>query len=94
MTFAGTVAGYGDKRGVGKQIILNTYGWFGCSGAVVYTLSGEIVGILYGVDVEYYPDIQVQENMIWVAPIQRLKMDVILNSLCRQLPRGSLRACR
>lgn len=94
MTFAGTVAGYGDKRGVGKQIILNTYGWFGCSGAVVYTLSGEIVGILYGVDVEYYPDIQVQENMIWVVPIQRLKMDVILNSLCRQLPRGSLRACR
>ncbi len=94
MTFGGTVAGYADKRGVGKQIILNTYGWFGCSGSVIYTLSGEIVGILYGVDVEYYPDIQVQENMIWVIPIQRLKMDIVLKPMCRQLPRNSLRACR
>ena len=49
---------------MGKQIIVNNYGWFGCSGSVVYTLSCDIVGILYGVDVEYYPDIQVQENMI------------------------------
>jgi len=94
MTFGGTVAGYADKRGVGKQVILNTYGWFGCSGSVVYTLSGEIVGILYGVDVEYYPDIQVQENMIWVVPIQRIKMDIVLKPMCKGLPRGTLRACK
>ena len=75
MTFEGVVAGYADKTGVGKQIILNTYGWFGCSGSVIYTLSGEMVGILYGVDVEYYPGVQVQENMIWVVPIQRLNID-------------------
>jgi len=94
MTFEGSVAGYADKAGVGKQLIINTYGWFGCSGSVVYSLSGEIVGILYGVDVEYYPDIQVQENMIWVVPIQRLKMDVVLKPMCRALPRGTYRACR
>lgn len=94
MTFAGTVAGYAPKTGLGKQIILNTYGWFGCSGSVVYTLSGDIVGILYGVDVEYYPSMQVQENMIWVAPIQRLKIDVILKHMCKGLPKGAMRACR
>ena len=94
MTFAGSVAGYADKHGVGKQVIVNTYGWFGCSGSVVYTMSGEIVGILYGVDVEYYPDIQVQENMIWVVPIQRLQIDVVLKQMCREFPNKNYRACR
>ena len=94
MTFAGNVAGYADRARAGKHIILNTYGWFGCSGSVIYTLSGDIVGILYGVDVEYYPDIQVQENMIWVAPIQRIKIDSVMNRICRGLPEGTMRACR
>lgn len=93
MTFGGSVAGYADKS-TGKQIILNTYGWFGCSGSVIYTLSGDIVGILYGVDVEYYPDIQVQENMIWVAPIQRIKIDSVMKKICHGLPKGAMRACR
>ena len=94
MTFQGVVSGYEDKQGVGKQIILNTYGWFGCSGSVIYTLSGEIVGVLYGVDVEYQPNVQIQENMIWVIPIQRLKIDVALKPLCEGMPKGHLRACR
>ena len=94
MTFQGVVAGYGDNPEVGKQIILNTYGWFGCSGSVIYTLSGQIVGVLYGVDVEYNPTMQIQENMIWVAPIQRLKIEEALKPLCNGMPRGHLRACR
>jgi len=96
MTFQGVVAGYADKEGVGKHVILNTYGWFGCSGSVIYTLSGEIVGVLYGVDVEYYPGMQVQENMIWVAPIQRLQIKVALRRLCKGfgMIKGQLRACR
>lgn len=94
MTFQGVVAGYADKDGVGKQIILNTYGWFGCSGSVVYTLGGDIVGILYGVDVEYYPGVQVQENMIWIAPIQRMNIGIVLKQVCKNMPTGRLRACR
>lgn len=96
MTFEGVVAGYADKETVGKQIILNTYGWFGCSGSVIYTLSGQLVGVLYGVDVEYYPGVQVQENMIWVAPIQRLQIDVALRRMCKSMgmSKGRLRACR
>jgi S1-C subfamily serine protease len=94
MTFQGVVAGYEDKSGVGKQIILNTYGWFGCSGSVIYALNGDIVGILYAVDVEYYPGLQVQENMIWVAPIQRIDMKVVLRELCKVEPYAVKRACR
>ena len=94
MTFGGNVAGYADRGSVGDHIILNTYGWFGCSGSVIYTLSGDIVGILYGVDVEYYPDIQVQENMIWVAPIHRLKIDVVIKKICQGAPAGIIRACK
>ena len=35
MTFSGKVAGYADRATVGDHIILNTYGWFGCSGSVI-----------------------------------------------------------
>jgi len=94
MTFAGSVAGYAERHGAGKQIILNTYGWFGCSGSVVYNLKGEIIGILYGVDVEYHPDIQVQENMIWVAPIQQIKIENIVKRICSGVPYGTARACK
>ena len=75
MSFTGRVAGYADGEGVGKQIILQTYGWFGCSGSVIYNLKGQQIGVLYGVDVEYYPDTQVQENMIWVVPINQVKIE-------------------
>jgi S1-C subfamily serine protease len=66
MSIRGRVAGYEDKPGSGKQIILHTYGWFGCSGSVIFNKSGEVVGVLWGVDVEYYPNMAIIEDMIWV----------------------------
>lgn len=94
MSFTGRVAGYENGPGIGKHIILQTYGWFGCSGSVIYTLKGEIVGVLYGVDVEYYPNTQVQENMIWVAPINKLKIDKAMGAFCRGYPGKRPKACR
>jgi len=96
MSFTGRVAGH-ETNGTpapGKHIILQTYGWFGCSGSVIYTTKGEQVGILYGVDVEYYPDIQVQENMIWVVPINMLKMDKALGAFCRGYQGKTPKACK
>ena len=93
MSFTGRVAGHEDGPGIGKQIILQTYGWFGCSGSMIYTLKGQQVGILYGVDVEYYPEIQVQENMIWVAPIKYLPMDRTLKEFCEN-EAHNYKACR
>ena len=96
MSFVGRVAGYEPKiRSPGrKEIILQTYGWFGCSGSMIYNLKGQQVGVLYGVDVEYYPDIQVQENMIWVAPIDRINMSQALAPFCRSYQGRPLKACR
>lgn len=82
MTIRGRIAGYEHKRDAGLQIILHTYGWFGCSGSVIYNRKGEIVGVLWGVDVEYYPDIAVIEDMIWVIPVHRLKMDEVKATVC------------
>jgi len=73
--------------------MLNTYGWFGCSGSVIYDTSGDIVGILWGVDIETRPDYQVQENMIWVSPIQNIDMSLAISELCIALEQEP-RACR
>jgi len=96
MSFTGRVAGY-EPNGTpwpGKHIILQTYGWFGCSGSVIYNAKGQQVGVLYGVDVEYYPDIQVQENMIWVVPIKEIKIDKALGAFCRGYQGKTLKACK
>lgn len=96
MSFTGRVAGHENKSEIpgGKEILLQTYGWFGCSGSVIYNLKGQQVGVLYGVDVEYYPDIQVQENMIWVAPINRIKIDKALGAFCRGYQGKTPKACK
>jgi|TARA_R110002110_G_scaffold172084_2_gene374681 hypothetical protein len=93
MTYRGYVAGVETLAGRGPQLMLNTYGWFGCSGSVIYDTDGSIVGILWGVDVEQRPDLQVQENMIWVAPIQNLDIKLVINELCDALE-GRPKACR
>jgi len=96
MSFVGRVAGHENKEGMpgAKEIILQTYGWFGCSGSVIYNTKGQQVGVLYGVDIEYYPDIQVQENMIWVAPINRIKIERALGAFCRGYQGKDPKACK
>jgi S1-C subfamily serine protease len=96
MSFTGRVAGHESVPGpnTGKHIILYTYGWFGCSGSVIYNQKGKIVGVLYGVDVEYYLGIQVQENMIWVVPINKLKIDNALKAFCLGYQGKTLKACK
>ena len=93
MSFDGRIVGYEEERGSGTQIIVNTYGWFGCSGAVIFDTKGKIIGVLYGVDVEYYPNVQINENMIWVAPIRALNIKDALKPFCRGTIRN-YKACR
>ena len=83
MSFKGRIVGYEQIEGSGTQLIVNTYGWFGCSGSGVYNTSGELVGILYGVDVQYAYGTQIQENLIWVAPIRNLDIKSSLDAFCR-----------
>jgi len=93
MTYRGYVAGIETLAGAGPQLMLNTYGWFGCSGSVIYDTSGDIVGILWGVDIEQRPDLQVQENMVWVSPIQNLDIKLATKELCIALE-DDPKACR
>ena len=93
LSFRGHVAGFETHPDAGRQIILQTYGWFGCSGSVIYDPDGKIIGVLWAVDVERYPTLQVQENMIWVSPIQNLNMDLALTALCAGMP-DKPRACK
>lgn len=93
MTYRGYVAGIETLPGAGPQLMLNTYGWFGCSGSVIYDTSGQIIGILWGVDIERRPNLQVQENMIWVSPIQNLDMKLAIKELCIALE-DEPKACR
>ena len=96
MSFSGRVAGYELGPSGKNHIILSTYGWFGCSGSLIYTLKGQQVGVLYGVDVEYYPTTQVQENMIWVAPMNLVNMRKALEPICRgsELMGKKIKACK
>ena len=83
MSFEGRIVGYEQDPDAGTQLIVNTYGWFGCSGSGIYNTDGELVGILYGVDVQYAYGAQIQENMIWVAPIKNINIDDSLDAFCR-----------
>ena len=93
MSFDGRIVGYEEDPTAGTQLIVNTYGWFGCSGSGVYNKKGQLIGILYGVDVQYTFGVQIQENLIWVAPIKNINIDDALDSFCRGTIK-SYKACR
>tara|TARA_R110000744_G_C19327420_1_gene558209 strand:- start:496 stop:1236 length:741 start_codon:yes stop_codon:yes gene_type:complete len=93
MSFQGRVVGYEDSKGSGTSLMVNTYGWFGCSGSGVYTTKGELIGILYGIDIQYVSGAQIQENMIWVAPIKNINIDKSLDAFCRGTIKN-YKACR
>jgi hypothetical protein len=92
LSFRGAVAGYETHPAAGTQIILNVFGWFGSSGSVIYNERGRIIGILWGVDVDYYRQ-QVNEDIVWVSPIQNLDLALALQPLCEQIP-NEVKACK
>ena len=94
MTFRGRVAGYEILADAGLQILLHTHGWYGCSGAVVYDLNGDIVGIIWGIDIERKFVKQVVGNIMWVVPIQALNIDYALGAFCSTKNHSKYRACR
>lgn len=92
LTFRGSIAGYEMHPRAGVQLILNVFGWFGSSGSVVYTEDGFIVGVLWAVDVDGNRN-QVNEDIVWVSPIQNIDIDLALRPLCAQIP-DLVEACK
>lgn len=93
MSFDGRIVGYENLQIAGTQLLVNTYGWFGCSGSGVYNKKGELIGILFGIDVQYTYGTQIQENMIWVAPIKNINIKDSLSAFCRGTIKN-YKACR
>tara|TARA_R110000824_G_scaffold27858_1_gene94126 strand:- start:1499 stop:2257 length:759 start_codon:yes stop_codon:yes gene_type:complete len=82
LSFRGNVAGYEVLPDAGTQIMLQTYGWFGCSGSLIYNEKGRAAGILWGIDIQRGLP---QENIVWVAPIQNLDLNLAIKALCTGL---------
>ena len=90
LSFRGSVACYELLPHKGQQIILQTYGYFGSSGSVIYDTDYNIVGVLWGIDTQSEG---VHENIVWVAPIQNLNIDLAIKPLCNGLG-NEPRACK
>ncbi len=90
MSYRGRVAGHEIMPDGSTNILLHTYGYFGCSGSVIYNNKKEIVGILWGIDSGRGIPV---EDMIWVSPIQHLDIKAALHGICYTL-QYEPRACR
>ena len=82
LSFRGMISGYEwVKKNTVHAIILNSYGWFGCSGSAVYDMEGSLVGILWGVSVEPMWA-QVQEDLLYLTPSHLIKKKKIIKGIC------------
>jgi S1-C subfamily serine protease len=90
MSYRGRVAGHEIMPDGSTNILLHTYGWFGCSGSAIYNSDKELVGVLWGID---SGNGQPVESMIWVSPIQHLNLNAALRGICYTLE-NKPRACK
>ncbi len=72
LTIRGSIAGARDT-----YLIMHSYGWFGSSGSGVYDSQGRLVGVVSALDVGMFWTPQALENIIWVASIWQLDLDVV-----------------
>ena len=88
LSFRGMIVGYesiAPDRPI--AVIMHSYGWFGCSGSVVFDTNGSVVGVLWGVSVERFPFGQVQEDLIYLTPSSLIREESIVRGICTASPR-------
>jgi V8-like Glu-specific endopeptidase len=90
MSYRGRVAGHEIMPDGSTNILLHTYGWFGCSGSAIYNSNKELIGVLWGIDSGRGQPV---ESMIWVSPIQHLNLKAALKGICYTLE-NEPRACK
>ena len=73
-TFDGRIVAYSEREG----IFIDSYGWSGSSGSGVFSASGNLIGIVMGLEIgETNFGTAVLENFIWVIPITRVNWTVV-----------------
>lgn len=83
LTIRGIISGYSGDNSSETGLIIFGYGWFGCSGSGIYDSRGNLIGILWGVDVRMFQfNEQVVEDLIWVSPSSRIDQDLLLSNIC------------
>ena len=92
LSFRGMIAGQ-EKLRKGKSLVLHSYGWFGCSGSVVYDLEGQMVGVLWGVSVAGRSyGARIQEDLTFLTPAHKIKEKAVVKAICGATP--SPQRCR
>ena len=73
-TFEGRIVAYSEREG----IFIDSYRWSGSSGSGVFSASGNLIGIVMGLEIgETNFGTAVLENFIWVIPITRVNWTVV-----------------
>ena len=85
LTFQGKIAGFEtiDSRSNRLAILVHTYGWFGSSGSCLFNVRGQLVAILWGLDVEVFDNRQAQENLVYASLANTIDMHKVLLHACR-----------
>jgi len=83
LTFQGRIAGFENVRDNRHAILIHTYGWFGSSGSCLFNERGQLVAILWGVDVEVFVMPQAQEDLIYASAADVIDMNKVILQACR-----------
>ena len=88
LTFQGKIAGFEeiDRRNNRSAILVHTYGWFGSSGSCLFNERGQLVAILWGIDVEVFMVPQAQEDLVYASLANTIDLDVVLLQACKYAP--------
>ena len=93
LTFQGRIAGFENIRDNRDAMLIHTYGWFGSSGSCLFNERGQLVAILWGVDVEVFMMPQAQEDLIYASAASTINLNNVLLQACR-ISRSDRIVCR
>tara|TARA_Y100000310_G_scaffold342229_1_gene444426 strand:+ start:792 stop:1622 length:831 start_codon:yes stop_codon:yes gene_type:complete len=89
LTFSGNIVGFEMVR-IGSMkyrdsIVVHTYGWFGASGSCLFDRMGNLVAVIWGVDMatirEY--DLRLpQEDIVYASRANTIDMNVVMDKAC------------
>jgi len=73
-TFDGRIVAFSEQQG----LFIDSYGWSGSSGSGVFSASGNLIGIIMGLEIgETNFGTAVLENFIWVIPITHVDWSAV-----------------
>lgn len=91
LTMRGMVVGYEKDQVGGEVILFHTFGWYGSSGSGIYDAYGNLIGILWGIEIQFAGIPQIIEDILYITPANRIDESKIMDGIC--LTENDTRAC-